>query len=118
MLDLFCGTGSISKVYREYGYETVSVDISGRWNPDIQVDVLDWDYRSRFKPGEFDTVTCGIPCTEFSIALTARPRNLPLGDLLARKALEIIAYLAPQHWWIENPRTGLLKTRPYMEGIL
>lgn len=117
LLDLFCGTGSISKIYKEEGYETVTVDLDGKWDPDIQVDVLNWDYKSRFAPGEFDTITCGIPCTEFSIALTVRPRNLPLGDLLAEKALEIIAYLKPRRWWLENPRTGLLKSRPYMADI-
>ena len=79
MLYRFGGTGSISQVYRDFGYETVSVDISGRWHPDIQVDVLDWDYKSIFTPGEFDTVTCGVPCTEFSVALAALPEHYPWG---------------------------------------
>ena len=62
-------------------------------------------------------VACGVPCTEFSTALTTRPRNLNLGDRLALKALEIIQYLQPPRWWIENPRNGHLPNRPYMEGI-
>jgi len=93
------------------------VDIDARWNPDIQVDVLDWDYRSCFNPGDFHTVVASPPCTEFSTALTTRARELDKADLLAKKALEIIDYLQPSVWWLENPRNGLLKTREYMQGI-
>ena len=35
-------------------------------------------------------------------------------DKIVRKTLEIIEYLQPQKWWIENPRNGYLRTR----GIL
>jgi hypothetical protein len=49
--------------------------------------------------------------------LTTRPRNLQLGDSLAWKALEIVRYLKPRRWWLENPRNGLLKTRWYMQGL-
>ena len=99
----------MSQVYRHFVYDTVSVDISGRWQPDIQVVVLEWDYKSIFTPGEFETVTCVFPCTEFSVALTARPRNLPMGDCLAQKALKIVLF-ETSHWWIENSPTGLLKS--------
>ena len=32
-------------------------------------------------------------------------------------ALEIIAHFDPLMWVIENPATGLLKTRPFMERL-
>ena len=48
---------------------------------------------------------------------TTAPRKLALADALARKALEIIKYLRPERWWLENPRNGLLHTRQYMQGI-
>ena len=56
-------------------------------------------------------------CTEFSIALKKRPRNLPVGDALVFKTFEIIDYLKPRWWAIENPSTGRLKTRPYMQAL-
>ena len=40
------------------------------------------------------------------------------GDALVLSALEIIAHFDPLMWVIENPATGLLKTRPFMERLL
>ena len=56
-------------------------------------------------------------CTEYSRALTTRPRRLLEGDALVLSALEIIAHFDPLMWIVENPATGLLKTRPFMEPL-
>ena len=42
------------------------------------------------------------------------PRDMKFPDKIVRRTLEIIEYLQPQKWWIENPRNGYLKAR----GIL
>ena len=117
MLDLFSGTGSVGRVYQREGFEVTTVDSDPRWGADIQVDVLEWDYKAQFKPGHFEVIVCGLPCTEFSVALTTRPRNLDLADQLAEKALEIIRYLKPRCWWLESPRWWLLRRRTYMAGL-
>ena len=117
MLDLFCGTGSVGRVYKEKGFLVTSVDYDKRWAPDFCVDVLFWDYKADFQPGDFHTVAIGLPCTEFSAALTTRRRNWAYAHRLARKTLEIKDYLKPQKWWLENPRNGRLPTRPYMADI-
>ena len=117
MLDLFSGTGSVGRVYAENGFEVTTVDMNPKWQPHFVVDVLTWDYKGEFKPHHFHTVVCGVPCTEFSTAKTTGVRDLDLADRLAKKALEIVEYLKPQRWWLENPRHGLLTTRPYMNGI-
>ena len=44
MLDLFVRTGSVGAVYREAGFQVVSLDMDEKWIADIQVDVLEWDY--------------------------------------------------------------------------
>ena len=117
MLDLFSGTGSVGEIFRQEGYEVVSVDINPRANPDIRVDVLEWRYQDAFAPGHFDVIFASPPCAEFSVALQ-RPRRLEIADKLVEKALEIIAYLKPKRWFLENPRSGLLKTRPCVAGLL
>ena len=33
------------------------------------------------------------------------------------RTLELIDYFKPRFWGLENPQSGLLKTRPYMEGL-
>ena len=43
VLELFSGTCSASKVCREHGHETLSLDIDGRHAPDLQIDVLEFD---------------------------------------------------------------------------
>ena len=51
------------------------------------------------------------PCTEYSRALTRRPRRLEEGDRTAIRTLELIRDLRLRFWCIENPQTGLLKRR-------
>jgi hypothetical protein len=117
MLDLFCGTGSVGEVYKKLGYQVISVDNDPRWKPSITTDVMRWDFKKAFQPGEFEVVVAGVPCTEYSRALTTRPRDLPKADAIVQRALEIIRYLDPPRWWIENPRNGLLPKRDFMAGI-
>ena len=102
---------------RERGYEVTTVDIDPTFNPDIRVDVLLWDYKAAFPPLYFDVMACGPPCTEFSIAKTVGQRDFPYADSLVQKALEIVNYFQPSFWFLENPRTGYLKSRPYMKGL-
>ena len=116
MLDLYSGTGSVSKVFQDRGYEIVTVDIDPKYEPSIQIDTLVWDYKKSL-PVFFDVIACSPPCTEFSQAMTRRTRELDYADSLVQKALEIVHYLQPKFWYIENPQTGLLKGRPYMKGL-
>jgi len=112
MLELFSGSSSAGQVYRDLGFEVISVDNDPRWNPTWVVDILSWDYRCLFRPGDFHTVVCAPPCTEFSSAKTTGPRDLDLADRLVQKGLEIIKYLAPKKGGLKirgmgySPREG------------
>ena len=94
----------------------MTIDFDPTHKADLVVNVLSWAYQNQFQPGTFD-VFCCPPCTEFSVALTTRPRNMVLADALVQKTLEKVAYLKPRRWYLENPRTGKLKDRPYMQGL-
>ena len=112
LLELFSGTGSVGRVFRARGWEAVSLDSDPRADADIHADILDWDF-TEFVPGHFDCIWASPPCTEYSIARTTAktPRNLELADAIVRRTQEIIAYLQPRAWWVENPWTGLLRKR-------
>lgn len=116
LLELFSGTGSVGKAFQ--GWEKVSLDIDPKSNATITCDLLEWDYTA-FSPGYFDAVWASPPCTEYSIARTTAktPRNLELADALVRRTIDIIQYFKVKAWWIENPWTGLMKTRDVVQGL-
>ena len=98
------------------GWEVVSLDIVSKFEPTILCDIRSWDY-TLFPPGHFDMVWASPVCTEYSRALTMRPQRLEEGDVLVLRALKIMEHFDPLMWVIENPATGLLKTRPFMERL-
>ena len=40
-----------------------------------------------------------------------------MADALVQITLAIFRFLRPSRWYLENPRNGMLKDRPYMQGI-
>lgn len=114
LLELFSGTGSVGKVARAMGYEVVSVD---RDMPAThQCDIMNWDYE-QYEPKHFDVFWASPPCTEYSRALTTRPRDIEGANKIVQKTLDILEYFEPRYWMIENPQSGLLKNQIGMWGI-
>ena len=113
LLELFSGTRSVGKVAERLGFEVVSLDIK---NADIECDIMDWDY-TVYSPKHFDFIWASPPCTQYSRAKTTGTRNINLANQIVEKTLEIIEYLDPEHFVIENPQTGLLKNQHFMYGI-
>ena len=117
LLELYSGTGSVGKVFRQRGWEVVSLDNDPSMQPTICADLLTFDYRQL--GGSFDAVFASPPCTHYSRARSKAklPRNLDHADACVRRALEIIQYFEPRAWFLENPQTGLLKTREVVHGL-
>ena len=55
ILELFKGTGSVSKVFADAGCEVVSLDIIPKFNPTHLCDILDFDYK-QYQPKQFDII--------------------------------------------------------------
>ena len=114
LLELFSGTGSVGDVAKNLGWTVVSLD---RDMPaTIEMDVMDWQYKL-LPPKTFDFIWASPPCTEYSKAKTTGTRNLELADSIVHRTLEIIDYFKPPLGYIiENPQTGLLKDKDFMQN--
>ena len=115
LLELFAGTGSIGKVFRDHGWDVISVDLEPHFGPTICCDVL--DLTQEMIDGTPDLVWASPPCTHYSRARTTAktPRDLEGSDRLVNKVFEIISwYKCP--YFMENPQ-GMMRHRPMMQGV-
>ena len=108
----------MGKAFAEKGWEVTSLDLDPKTEATIKENILTWNF-NEYPVGFFDAVWASPCCTQYSCARTKanKPRDLEGADALVKKTLEIIDYFQPRCWFIENPETGLLKTRGFMEGI-
>ena len=118
-LVLFKGTGSLDRSLEAAGFQVDSLDIDPKCNATWTSDILQWEDWRDMAPDTYDFVWASPPCTEYSVARTTAktPRNLELADSIVARTLEIIAHLTPKCFLIENPQTGLLKTRNVIAGL-
>jgi len=117
ILELFAGSCSFSNVAKEFGHETFTTDI--KQNPDNTIDyvsdIFDFDYENL---PSIDFIWASPPCTYFSVSSighhwnkdhTPKTKEAEYGITVVEKTIEIIDYLGPSHWIIENPRGKLRK---------
>lgn len=117
LLELFCGTKSLSKVFQEKRHETFTIDNNSKFKPDVCLDIL---YMSKNNlPKEWrnpEVIWCSPPCETFSLSGNSFYHGYPttprayIGLALAYKCVELIREFKPRIWFIENPRAGLRPT--------
>ena len=129
LIELFSGTSSFAVGCKQaseaagYLFRSLSIDIHPSFNPSVCVDILTWNYKgdlakflpSQRLPGDLVWVHASPPCNEYSY-LKAYSRDFERADGLVKRALEIISYVKPTFWTLENP-VGMLKTRPFMQRL-
>ena len=118
LLELFCGTKSISKVFEQHGWTCTTLDFDPKMQPTICCNILDVTPEMILKHGR-PTVIWGSPlCTQYSCARTnaKTPRDLEGSDKLVQKVLDLARYFDVP-WFMENPHSGLLKSRDVVAGI-
>jgi hypothetical protein len=130
VLELFCGTKSVGKVAEPLGCSVTSLDIRPETEPDICVDLLEWN---GYLDDDFvvpDFIWASVVCVTFSVLAASKHRNkeqiwgktaaAAIGNRLLAKVLDIIRYFQAKNpklrWCIENPR-GLMRSMPHLEGV-
>ena len=123
LLELCCGTKSISRAFEARGWWTVTVDTDPACEADIQQDVRtiqpgEYPFHN-WVPGAFDAIWASPPCQHYSIARSKAktPRDLETADAIVLACLRLVAQLQPAVWFCENPGTGMLHKRPFMEAL-
>lgn len=130
-VELFSGSGTVSKVARSAGFESWTVDIEEKFKPDICIDIL--NLRRSHLPGSVDVVWCSLPCTVYSIMSLDKhwtkvnlgyrkyyyiPKSQDALDALKilQKTISLILKMKPLYYFIENPR-GALRHFPHIQFI-
>lgn len=69
MIEFFSGSKVMSNTFKNAGYKVLTIDNNPKLNPDICINILDFDIN--MLPDEFkspDVVWASPPCTTFSVA--------------------------------------------------
>lgn len=131
VLELFCGTKSISKAFQARGHEVFTVDWDKRFEPTLSVDVgtLTRDQIIELCGGAPDVIWASPDCTSYSVAAISYHRvreasgNLKAVteyaeqcDRINAHLVDLIRELKPKYWFIENPRVAMRKM-DFMQGL-
>jgi site-specific DNA-cytosine methylase len=118
LVELFSGTQSIGRAFKLQGWQVTSVDIDAKSSPMICLDIMDLTVEDLLEYGNVDLIWASPPCTHYSCARTTAktPRDLEGSDALVRKVLDLADQLCC-YYLMENPQSGLLKSRPVVQGL-
>ena len=118
LLELFCGTKSIGRVFERGNWDVTSVDLSQNFEPTICCNILDLTPHMILNYGTPSLIWGSPPCTMYSRARTTAktPRDLECSDKLVQTVLDLARFFDVL-FFIENPHSGLLKSRDVVAGV-
>ena len=114
VLELFKGGGSITNFFKDNeNIEVISLDILEKYKPTICCDIMNFDYK-KFETNYFDIIWASPECKIFSslqyswIGRKWKDKNELNNERekhskFINKTIEIIEYLKPKYYFIENP---------------
>ena len=128
MLDLFCGTKSMSNAFAAAGWEVYTVDWEKSFQPSLVADIGSLTAEDIIKlcDGVPDVIWMSPDCTSYSVAAIGRHRkkNLVTDELepvseyakfcdqVNSHIIDVVVnQLKPKYWFIENPRGGMRKMK-------
>ncbi len=114
VLCLFEYSETFAKLYRDKGYNVISVDL------DFGIDIMNFNYKLY---ENVEIIIAHPPCTEFAAsgAVWWKKKDKMLlhkAIQLVEKTLEIIAYHNPKIWFIENPKGRIAKCVPVLNTFM
>lgn len=108
LVELFSGTGTVSRVFRGHGWDTLTVDADPACGADVESRIEDFQYHGPTP----DLVWASPPCTTFSLAHYMRGAEPTGADWpLVQLTRRTILAMRPRYWVIENVR-GLVRWWP------
>ena len=101
LLELFCGTKSISNVFERCGWTCTTLDFDPKMEPTIRCNILDVTPEMILKHGKPNAIWASPLCTHYSMARTTAktPRDLEGSDKLVQKVLELAKYFGVFFPW-------------------
>lgn len=132
VLELFCGTKSVSNAFKAKGHEVFTVDWEKKFEPTLCADIgtLTVDDVIQLCGGIPDVIWLSPDCTTYSVAAISKHRiKEPCGNLKAISEYAtfcdkvnshiidvVVNQIKPKYWFIENPRAGFRKM-DFVKGL-
>lgn len=136
-IELFSGSGHISKALQDNGFKTFTVDFrkrKGVCEPDLQTDIKSLKYlvllnniqKKYNKLDEILLVWASVPCTCWSIAANGKHFNGKIAKTeeglesiqLLKKTISLIRLIKPKYYFIENPRGELRYNKTMIDFLI
>lgn len=137
VLELYCGSGNISKAFAARGHNTLSVDNrfrKGTCEPDLKENIMKLTHQDLTKAfkikypehNHIDIICASVPCQVWSHAAgNTHFRNNLINSSgaeksikLLNKTLKLITELSPLYFFIENPRGHLRYWKPLIDWLV